>query len=166
MIEFAAGLVLTQFLFARPEFDINPRNLTVREAISSGQYVANLGRTVPGMEVQFTTAGDGLVRIYGHVAFQIERFCEEYDDRFMVQVDVIVDGRLRDMISENFSKYEHYHDTPFNVAVPIGPGQHEVVIRARKRFIPLKDGARGKSEECWVFYKQSGYQGMYVEVYE
>lgn len=139
-----------------------------------GQRVALNFREVPGMEVTIDADDPTLVRVYGHLSFQLSstdrtkrcrnrsnRAPGEWDDRMMITVGFQVDRNWIDSgakMGTNVGRDSHYHVVPFSWSVVVEPGRHEVRLMARAA--DLDDGA------CQAYFKPRQFSRMHVEVME
>ncbi|MGH6904213.1 MAG: hypothetical protein ACREIR_15875 [Geminicoccaceae bacterium] len=159
MIEhiFAAGLILTQLLIAEVPFTHNPS--PNEDGPQPLQRVALDFRAVPGMTVPFEVETRALVRVYGHLAVQLER-CD-HGERMMVTVGYQLDREWIDSgskVGSNVDRDAHYHVMPFSWTEVVEPGRHDVRLMARA--VDLDDG------RCRAYFKPRQFSRMHVEVLE
>jgi hypothetical protein len=150
---FPTGLTLRQLHVATVPFTNNPAPPPKGQGPQPGQQVPLQFAPVPGMAVELDVEADGVIRVYGHVGFQMEG--DNPDETVMITLGFQIDDAWLDSgarAGENGIRKEHYHVVPFSWAVPIGPGLHEVHLVARV------------SDDCPVFYKPRPFSRMHVEV--
>lgn len=152
------GLALTRLIVLRPPFKANPDE----NPLEPGQRVGDDWGRVPEMVATLDVPGTGMVRVSGHVGFQIANLggsCA-HEDRLLIGVALAVNGRRVDgtQANSNVPRSEHYYDAPFSWAFQIPPGRCEVEVQARAH-------PKGK-HDCVPCFKEGQYSRMQVEIFQ
>jgi hypothetical protein len=154
---FDAGLMVKQWHVASVPFINNPDVAEGEGGPEEGQRVTLNFSAVPGMTVPFEVEARGLVRVYGHLAMQLEN-CK-HGERMMITVGYQLDRNWIDSgskVGSNVDRDVHYHVIPFAWSAVVDPGPHEVRLLARAL-------ALGTSI-CRAYFKPSQFARMHVEV--
>jgi len=137
------------------------------------QRVAVDFRAVPGMEIRFDVEERSLVRVYGHIGFQLaganpgqclsrsERARDTLPERMMITLGLQLNKRWissGSKIGSNPSRDDHYHVVSFAWSEVVDPGRYSVRLMAR-----AVDVDRGK---CRAYFKPGQFSRMQVEVIE
>jgi len=152
----AVGLALLCIM--QPPFQANP-DQGGRPSI--GQRVHKDWRPVPGMSASFDCAGPCVVRISGHVGFQITQYASKdcrHEDRYLVELRVTVNGAQvsGSTGNTNVARWQHYFDHDFYIVEPLESGSYRVAVEARQH--------RKDDGDCRVYVKERQYSRMQVEV--
>ena len=130
------------------------------------QEVVEQWSAIPGMSWAGKLDAQSIVRVYGHISFQIDGGGQQdIDDKFLLAVSVKVNGDEAYRASKNLRRDQHYEPWPINAVALVEPGDCKVEIKARAR---LADSSRRMHSRhgtapARLFYKESRYTGMWLE---
>jgi hypothetical protein len=120
------------------------------------QVLSDSFAPIPGLRWEGKIVAHGVLRVSGHLGFQIEG--DGQNDKFLLAVVVKVNAQETYRASTNVRRDQHYIHWPISALAEVAMGQTCVVeVFARAH---LKEG----SKETKVCFKEPHYTSVWVEV--
>lgn len=139
------------------------------EEPAPNQEVFEAWSAIPGMNWFGEIDTQSIIRVHGHISFQIEGGGQAgIDDKFLLAVAVKINGNEVYRASKNLRRDQHYDPWPINALAVVQPGDCKVEIKARARLADSsrREHQRKGTEPARLFYKESSYTTMWLEITE
>ena len=130
-------------------------------AARDGQEIGRTPRRVPGMAIPFYVDGDTEIDVIGQLGMSIDGPNGSCDSsRWMLAVQVVIDGWVVFQATENHTHQQHYKDWSIVGSWMVGPGTHTIEIKAWAKPQVVDD------DRCRPYYKTDRFSGVRVRIWE